>query len=585
LAVLATLNRWSGLLAGGLWAASLAAITLAALHHDRFTLERLRSWRRGMASLRRREVMIEAASIVLVTAVAFALRAYDLEHFPPAMHGDEGEIGLVAMRILENRSPPAPFATSWGELPALTFYSRAGAMAVFGRTEGSLRMLTAILGTACVPLLYWVGRLGWGRLAGMTAAWLMAVSHLSVHYSRVSLNMIDSTLGMILLVLLLAMAYERSGGENGSPEDLTERAFRAVSPVWPFAAAGLVVGLSQYFYYASRLVPLVAAALLLVLWQRKKASAKQILWLWLAALIAFAPLGAYYLTHTDALLNRTEFVNIFSEVGMRHTLGPGASWPRDIISLVRVQLERNLGFLVRKGDASGFYFQNVPAFDAITAALFWLGLGATLTGARRYHELAALMWLGLGLILGGIMTIDSPSAQRLLIMVPAVYLMGGVFAQRAWGFISSGNRVRSAWLGASTLAVLAILTLGVNWNIYFRQYAYAVPGMTSIMVAREMSVAPERYRAFLMGDPVLHTTHGVIRFVAREADARDIAGADDLPSSRPDDQGLLVIATANRADELEAVKERFPGGTTTSHSDPAGRLVYVAYRLPPGGDQ
>ena len=581
LAIWAASSDQGGLVAGCLWFASLSSILLAALLRDRFTFQRLRSWCSRIALLRRRDVALEAMLILLVTAVAFALRAYDLEHFPPPMHGDEGEIGLVALRILENRNPPAPFATSWGELPALSFYLRAASMAVFGGTEGGLRMLSAILGTACVPLLYWIGRLGWGRLAGMTAAWLMAVSHLSIHYSRAGLNMIDSALGMILLVLLLAIAHEHYAGGAGSHGNAPDEASRAAAPVSLFVGAGLVMGLSQYFYYASRLIPLVAAALLMFLWWKKEASAKQILWLWLAALIAFAPLGAHYLSHIDALLNRAAFVNVFSEAGMRHTLGPDASWPHDLFGLVGVQLERNLGFLVRKGDASGFYFQNVPAFDALTVVLFWLGLGAALTKARRYHEFAALTWLGLGLFLGGIMTIDSPSAQRLLIVVPSVYLMGGVFASRLWSFLASRHRVRSAWIGAPTLAALAMLTLLVNWNIYFREYAREAPGMTSIMVAREMSAAPERYRAFLLGAPVLHVNHGVIRFVAREAHAQDLAGPDDLPSSLPDDEGLLVIALAHRAGELEAVRARFPGGATTFHSDPVGRLVYVAYRVPP----
>ena len=59
-------------------------------------------------------------------------------------------------------------------------------------------MLSALVGTACVPLLYVVTREGWGRLAGFVAAWLMAVSHLHIHYSRLGFIFIESVAAMLL---------------------------------------------------------------------------------------------------------------------------------------------------------------------------------------------------------------------------------------------------------------------------------------------------------------------------------------------------------------------------------------------------
>lgn len=43
-------------------------------------------------------------------ALAFALRAYDLQHYPPPVHGDEGEMGMLALRVLDGDGLP-PFAT------------------------------------------------------------------------------------------------------------------------------------------------------------------------------------------------------------------------------------------------------------------------------------------------------------------------------------------------------------------------------------------------------------------------------------------------------------------------------------------
>lgn len=76
-----------------------------------------------------------------------------------------------------------------------------------------------MLGIATVPLVYVFGRLAWGPLAGAMAAWLMAVSHLHIHYSRMGQIFGFSDLLMVLLLVLLALVYERRRTCVGSAND------------------------------------------------------------------------------------------------------------------------------------------------------------------------------------------------------------------------------------------------------------------------------------------------------------------------------------------------------------------------------
>ena len=76
-------------------------------------------------------------------------------------------------------------------------------MLVFGSTVAGVRMLSVILGTLCIPIVYGIGRLSWGPVAAATAAWLMAVSHFHIHYSRMSQIFIYSAILMALMMLLL----------------------------------------------------------------------------------------------------------------------------------------------------------------------------------------------------------------------------------------------------------------------------------------------------------------------------------------------------------------------------------------------
>ena len=73
-----------------------------------------------------------------------------------------------------------------------------------------LRILSAVFGALCMPLVYLIGRMGWGKIAGFVAAALIAVAHLHIHYSRMALNNIQSVWFALFCALMLIAAYEQS---------------------------------------------------------------------------------------------------------------------------------------------------------------------------------------------------------------------------------------------------------------------------------------------------------------------------------------------------------------------------------------
>lgn len=560
------------LFANYLWLASLLLIVLAAWRYDGLGRHTLRAW---LAQWRQRAWWGEAALVVVLTLVAFVLRAYDLEHFPPPMHGDEGEIGMLALRVLEGKEPLPLFATSWGDLPNALFYFKAIALALFGKTEVGLRLLSALFGTASVPCLYLLGRMGWGRLAGFVAAWLMAVSHLHIHYSRLGLNIVEVAFALQLCVLMLARAREEAKSSDAEPTTPPKEML-----AW-YVGVGLMMTLAQYIYYGARLMPFVVAPLLLYTWRERRTSLKQIAVVGVACFVAFAPMAYFYVNHPNLILGRTTTVNIFTDESVRHALGAQASLSNDWLPLLQLQVERTLGFLVRRGDASDFYLQDLASFDALTVLLMWLGLGVVLTQPRRYHAFALWLWFGWSLLLGGVLTIDPPSAQRLLIVTPCVYLLGGFFVARALQLVRASIYVRHAVFGLPILVAGLLATLAFNLQTYFVDYSRAAHNLPPIMIAREMSITPQQYHAYLLAAPNLYASHGVLRFVARDAQAKDLLMPNDLPPPNADGKGVLIVALPARTNDLRVIEARFPGGTRSSYTDPLGRPIYVAYRIPP----
>ena len=540
-----------------LWLLALTLFAFAAIRHDGLAAPGLR------AVFLKRSVWAELALVVFIAFAAFVLRAYDLRTYPPVMHGDEGEMGVIALGILAGKTPPLFEASPFFSLPYVFNYLQAATLALFGQDETGLRMLSVLFGTACIPLLYAIGRAGWGRVGGASAAWLMAVSHLAIHYSRLGFIFIESVFGMLLMMWLFTRVHQRIAGD---------------ARIGLFVAIGLTMGLAQYMYYASRVMPIIAAPLLLYLWREQKVSVTQLAITILAALVAFAPLGAYSLSHLDVFLDRVGFVSILRPENVQHTLGPAAALPAAALPLFQFQLTHLFQLFAHGGDSGGFYFQSIPAFDPLTSVLFWLGLGLALAQAHRYHEFALLAWFSLGLTFGGILTIDAPSAQRLMVMVPTVYLLGGVCIARTWQTMARISGWRRARPVVLAVGVAALLLLAVNVEAYFVDYYGGTQGREPNLLAHLMDAEAPPVNFFLLGAPILYSNHGAIKFLAYGIPLADIPDASHF-HPQPG-AAALIFATPNHQDDLKLIAAQYSGGSETQYRDPLDRLFLLTFRFP-----
>lgn len=563
-----------------LWLAGLGAAWGAALVHDREQASRPEL--RDRVALRRGDVL----AMVLLALVALALRLYGLSPTLPPMHGDEGEMGMLARLAAHGpggdrgAAPLAVFGTAFLDHPTLFHHIQAVALAVGGDSIEALRGLSAVFGALCIPLVYAFGRIGWNRTVGFVAAWLLAVSHLHLHFSRIALNNIETTWCACLLALLLVIAWAGApaGSAGGAP---------SAPRLSLFVVIGFVLGGSQYFYLGSRLLVVVAALALVALLRAGRATFSELAAAAASTLLVVAPLLIALGRLPDGFAGRMRFVGAFTPQGLHHVLGAGSTWPRDLPRLAAVQLERNFSFLVGRGDSSSFYQVALGSFDAVTLTLFWLGAGAVLLRWRRFPAAMLLLWLGLGLLLGGVMTNDAPNGPRLLVVVPAVCLVAGVAAgtlrdlvRRWW---PRGERATSG----VAAGVLCAVTLYLGASTYFVRFptqpTYGYLAEMGILMRERGSMA----EVYLLGAPHLYAMHGTLRFLRDGVPATDVVDAGELPDIRrralAAHQRLLVIAVAQRREELARFAAEFPGGVWGDHEDAIGRPTFARYELPPGG--
>jgi len=566
---------WGGT---ALWLASMSSAVVAAVVHDRGS----GWWRRFVRAADWR--WIDTAALIVLTAVALAIRVHRLGPTLPYVHGDEGEMGLLARRALDasaSGARPLPvFGTEFLDQPTLFHYLQAGALAAFGDSITGLRLLSAGFGAVAAPAVYLIGRLGWGRVAGTAAGWLLCVSHFHIHYSRIALNNIESSssIAVAMVLVLVAVTLGRADARTSS----------STPRVTIFVLLGLTVGVSQYLYYGSRLLLLLMVPMLLVLLGRGLARRRDIGAAVGAAIVAVLPLVRHYLLRPASLTNRTTGVSVLATAGVAHELGSGATLPHDLLRLLARQLRRNVAFFIDSGDHSAFYTADVPAFDRVTLVLFWLGVVLALGSAlsRRTTTVVparlVLMWIVLGVTLGGVLTIDSPNGPRLLMIVPAVFVFGGVSSQYLWNAACRRwPSRRSARRGV--VAVVASTIFFTNWNRYFVDYdrGSALARTTEIaMLIRDQN---RSHRVFLIGGDALLVANGAVRFITDGGDQSDLASADDFETRFPEllasGRPVVVIALAFRTADLERIRLAHPGGTLTTYDDPEGRPSYLTYEL------
>jgi 4-amino-4-deoxy-L-arabinose transferase-like glycosyltransferase len=549
-----------------LWLASLVLLISAGVLHDR----------REPASTPSRFFdspwkFTDWVIIIAVTLLALFLRLYRIEGTYPPFYGDEGEMADLALYPLHTHELPIDqlgpqfFGMGFLDHPGLFQYLQAADMAIFGQTEFGVRMLSVIFGTLCIPTIYLIARLYWQKMAAFMAAWLLAVSHLHIQYSRIALNNIESVWFMAASIFLIHLIYK------------TNNRSRQLLPL----IIGLVAGLAQYFYFGSRLILVAIPFLIIPLWVQGRIGLKQIGLGVLAFIITYLPLIIFFTVNQEAFLNRFGGVFAFTPGNMHATLGPQAIWPNAIPELFLAQVQNTLGFFTTKGDRSGFYLADLPAFDLVTVFLFWFGLALIMTRARKYFEFSLLTWVGLGFFVGGVFVNDAPNGPRLIVMVPVVFLVAGAVFEKSAEFLKTlRDPIWRTALPLTVTLVLAAITLNLNYDIYFVRFPKYAPDQTNTRLANEMAAGASQYHFYVFDDTYTSINYGTIRFIARAADKHDVKSVDELPPNpinATDQRGLCTLILPIHEDVYEAVVARYPGGIREDRWDEAGRLVYIKY--------
>jgi len=186
-----------------------------------------------------------------ITLVAAGLRLITLGVYPRVIDGDEGLLGLYA-QTTNVGALANPFAL-WENFGALYLQGVNLAIRLFGATPLALRIFPAISGILAVPALYLFARRVAGKKVATLSAFLLAISHTHINFSRIgSVGYIHGTWLVPLELFLLLTGLEKK-------------------KTWMTAAAGVLLAIHFCVYLTSQvIIALVLVFMLLLLIFKKR---------------------------------------------------------------------------------------------------------------------------------------------------------------------------------------------------------------------------------------------------------------------------------------------------------------------------
>jgi 4-amino-4-deoxy-L-arabinose transferase-like glycosyltransferase len=515
----------------------------------------------------------ELLALLGIVLLAAFFRLYRIDAIPPGDRYDPAYYGVDALRILDGEWPVF-FPTNFGR-EALFSYLVALYIAIFGIAPQAMYVTSAIVGILTVPALYLLaaelfsaeeGALG--RFGGLVAAAATAISYWHLNWSRFGVR-------AILLPFLAALTFY-----------FLWRGLRTDSK-WRFAAAGFLLGLSLYTYQAARLLPLlVVLAFGFVAVSRRRLTRADLVNLAIVsvvALIVFAPLGYYFLTHPGSFLERIGQASILntSEGG---TGNLRALWKGLTDTLLAVSFSGDLEPTTN--------LPGRPILNAFLSMLFFAGVLISIFRIKKPAYLFILTWLIL-MSVPAVLSQQGPIAKRAIGALPAFMILIAIGSLGPWDMLRQVATNRGwRWARGISVAVLAALvaifayTAVVTYHDYFVVWAGDPDLFTHFEVG---PTAIGQYAATLSPQEKIYVSpvpsdHPSVVYNARaRTGIKSYDGRACLVVSEPRTPGTTyIVVPGEDPNSLGLLSAYFPGGEIVTEGPLHYQQPYfLAFHVPP----
>lgn len=392
-----------------------------------------------------KSILSRSIWLIAILFIAITLRFYKLDLIPPSLNWDEVAAGYNAYTIVNwgadeyGNKFPLIFKSFADDKHPVHIYSTAFIIKIFGFSDFSVRVSSALIGAIAVFAIYLLAReLFKNKSISLFSALFLAVSPYHIHYSR---GLWEANFALSLLIIGLATFYIGLRKNN-----------------WFIPLSFSFFGLSFFSYHSAKIVvPLTVLLICLINLKKLIANKKMLI---CSLFIAFIFLG-FILKEPRILgfarINQTKF----SEELVNKYGGKLQTFAHNYKSYF------TYSYLFKNGDQSPrASVKVIGQFYKIDLLFLILGL-LTLIYRKKWQALGLIfIWLLLSPIPGVVSTIE-PSATRGIFMIAPIILLSAI------GASSVINLLKNKWMKVFGVLIILLL-LGrevVNYvNYYFTTY-------------------------------------------------------------------------------------------------------------------
>jgi len=539
-----------------MWLVAMLSVALWALkNYFQDGKEFWHSLTRGI-SLHRWEIL----AVGMITIVAFVIRVIHLATLPSPFAGDEASIAYEV--IFNPDSIKNMFVSGIQGHPKMYFNALAISHHFFEPLFAQ-RLLSVILGTLTLPVVYVFLRKMWDKYIAFGAILYLVGYHFHHHYSRFGMYVIGDPL---IVTLGLYFAYRVMA--HGKKSD--------------FIFLGLATGMAIYFYVGARiLLPFVLFFLAFVSIMRrgflKEHYAYSGLFL-LALIVAAFPLGLFWAKYPNEFMTASSSNLIFKSSWWQQQEASGK--PFLVIFANRIKDSFGIfGFSHRDGPG---YNAPIPLVDKLSLVPFLIGFLYSLVNFWKPRNLILLM-VFIGVVFAGATLTVGVSTSRLLStsFPVAAWVSIGMFS------LAKIFHLRKKLLVTFALGAIAILSIYNLW-FYFHDYAngdYFTDWNTrfAYQISEHALSLPNNTVVFFYDSPNFYIAHPTSKLILSTHNYSyfDVLqdGRVSPPSTITNSPRIFVFFHNHRIAELSKLQSECPGGSLLSFNDRKGEKTFVSYEL------
>lgn len=481
--------------------------------------------------------------LIGIFLLAFFLRFYNLEQIPPGIHGDEAEFGLIEEKInhgLYDKFFSVGDTNSIFAFPVLSFWTQGLFVRIFGENIFGIRSSSALTGTLAVIIFFFLAKLLFkDKFIPYILTFAFATSHWHIAYSRMAINDIWCT---FFVVLVFYFFYKGL----------------CIKKKYNFFLSGIFMGLSLYFPQSSKVIPIIV--LICSVFYLKKHSksftqnAMNILLLFATAGIVFLPQSVYFLQNLSILTGRIDTVSIFNhlpEYYMRYHVS-------NIFGVLFWQFINTIKVFNFGGDI-GFYFYGYqgPLLAPVASILAIIGFFICFKKFKNAREILLLIWFFSVVFFGGVITIDAPSSQRIVGIIPVAFLFVGIALEK----------IMSLKIPYIKIVVITIFLLNSFWDykIYFIDYIHSQAGWAqkepATQIAYYLKSLGMSWRVYMLRENTwLYFHHGTIRFLNPGLEGLDIDNSENVFRGTETTSKNVVYVMPPNSPSLPKLQTKYPNG-------------------------